>query len=249
MHDVIPRTSGFPVLSLADIIAFLRLLRTFIASASPIVAAVRGPILTVLLSMAMLIMAASLRQGGLYAGLTLLFGPLHHSDMLQRELRNVARRDETIDQLLEAILLKAPGAARVRLAIIHNGEMGLTGVGLLRFDVTHAVVAQGYSAGRMVINGPLSDWSPYLTRLLMGECSQAGLEGMSAAERTRMIELGVSERLACPVTDIQGRLLGGVFVTWPTGATVPDDADIRTLSDYMRHIAAQIAVLILATGQ
>ncbi len=100
-----------------------------------------------------------------------------------------------------------------RLAIIHNGNVGLTGVGLLRFDITNGIANQGYSVGNLLTNRPLSDWNSYLSTLLVNECSYSGPDGKGPADGNRVMEFGVSERLVCPVMDIKGRLLGGLFIT------------------------------------
>ncbi len=236
-------------MSLSDILAGLRLLYVLFGSASPILQILRGPLLTVVMMTGMLVSVVSVREGGLQAGLLLLLNNPHASDTMQRELRTVARRDAVIDGLLRALLAKAPTAARIRLAIIHNGEIGLTGVGLLRFDITHGVARQGFAVGSFVTNGPLSDWNSYLAKLLAAQCSVAGLEDMSPAEKGRMVELGVQDRLACPVADIQGRLLGGLFITWPIGAAVPEDSDMRALQDTTQAIAAQVAAAMIAAGE
>lgn len=211
--------------------------------------AVRGPIITATLLAAGLFGIISLREGGMQPGLRFVLTNPHAANALQRQLRSVARRDAVVDELLRALLAKASAAARVRLAIIHNGEIGLTGVGLLRFDVTQGAARQGFAVGTLITNGPLADWSPYLEKLLSGACSSAGLEGMSTPERGQMIELGASERLACPVLDMQGRLLGGVFITWPTGATIPVGNEMAVLSEFTTAIAAQVAAAIVASSE
>ena len=236
-------------MSLADIIAAVRLFRVFAGSASPLVAAVRGPIITVMLSSMLVLAVLSVREGGVRAGVRLILENPHETNAMQRELRAVERRDEAINDLLKAELAKAPTAARVRVAVIHNGAVGLTGIGLLRFDITHALARHGYSVGTLLTNAPLSDWNLYLSHLLAGNCSIAGREAMGTAERARMEELGVSERLACPVVDIQGRLLGGLFVTWPTGVVIPRGADMADLVSFSKSIAAQIAAAMIAGGE
>jgi hypothetical protein len=232
----------------SDFLTMLRMLRHFTSSASPIIALLRGPLFTVILLITLLMAIMAIREGGLQPAIQVLLTDSHTSDTMQRELHSVARRDAVIDGLLKAVLAKTPSAARVRLAIIHNGEMGLTGVGLLRFDITHAIARQGFSVGAFVINGPLSDWNRYLEALLGGKCSAADLEGMGGAEHAQMVELGVSERLACPVLDIQGRLLGGLFVTWPTDLTAPEGTEMADLEVFAQGIAAQIAAALLVVG-
>lgn len=59
--------------------------------------------------------------------------------MLQNVLHQSAATDKLIEQLLTALLQRAPLAARVRLAMVHNGSVGLTGTALLRYDVINGV--------------------------------------------------------------------------------------------------------------
>ncbi len=218
-------------------------------SASPLIVALRGPVLTILLLSGVVLAVVSVREGGPQAGLEKILTNPHASNSLQRELHSIARRDTVIDGLLKAVLVKAPTAARVRLAVIHNGEVGLSGIGLLRFDVTHGTVRKGFSVGTFTSNGPLADWNPYLNKLLAGQCTVVGLEEMSAGERVRMVELGVQARMACPVMDIQGRLLGAVFIHWPADALVPEGADLNALEDFTRSVGSQIAAATTASGE
>lgn len=235
-------------MSLADLIAIIRLLRIVGAAAPAILVTLRGPVLTIVLLAALLMSVLTAREGGVRPAVRLLLEKPRTADAMQVELRTVARRDEVLERLMEAVLAKAPTAGRVRLAVIHNGEVGLTGVGLLRFDITHATANPGYTVGPLVTNGPLSDWNAYLTKFLAAECVSSGLEDMASEERARMVDLGVSWRLGCPLMDIQGRLLGGLFITWPVGAALPDDAAMRALGDATKLVAAQIAAAMIATS-
>ena len=91
--------------------------------------------------------------------------------LMQAELRQFAAANKLIDQLLQTMLDRAPGASRVRLAVIHNGVTGLTGTGLLRYDITNTATAAGRLPGQAGINQPLSEWSDFLPVLLSGQCS------------------------------------------------------------------------------
>src|SRR5579872_2770769 len=89
--------------------------------------------------------------------------------ILQTEMHRAVESDALIDQLLTALLLRIPSAARARLAVIHNGVTGVTGMTLLRFDITNAVAAAGRAVGVMVSNEPLSEWNDFLAELLAGQ--------------------------------------------------------------------------------
>ena len=93
--------------------------------------------------------------------------------ILRAELYQAAESDRLINQLLTALRQRTPHAARVRLGVIHNGVSGITGIGLLRYDVTNAVAAAGHSAGETMQNQPLSEWSELLPKLLSGHCEMA----------------------------------------------------------------------------
>ncbi len=235
-------------MSLSDLLIAFRLLRAMASLGSPLIVALRAPVLTIMLLSGVVLGVLSVREGGLRPGLQKLLTNPDASDSLQRELHGVARRDQVIDGLLKAVLVKAPTAARVRLGIIHNGEVGLSGIGLLRFDITHASARSGFSVGMFVSNAPLSDWNPVLGKFLADQCFWTALDDLSAAARARMIEMGANEALACPVLDIQGRLLGGVFVSWPVGAVVPQGNDLAALTEFTLSIAAQIAAAAIAGG-
>jgi hypothetical protein len=161
---------------------------------------------------------------------------------LQSELRHASETDKLIDQLLTALLTQATSAARVRLGVVHNGVTGVTGMALLRFDITNGVAAPGHSVGAMVVNEPLSDWNEFLPALLAGRCQM----GRATTEpnlslRGRLEALGASDFMACPVIDIQGRMLGGVFVTWDLHDVPPQGEELQALMVYANRIGVQIA--------
>ena len=129
--------------------------------------------------------------------------------------------------------------------MIHNGVTGVTGVGLLRYDVTNSVAGPGHAPGPLVQNRPLAEWGDFLPALLEGECQvhdASSLRGL--AIRSRMENLNVGTLLVCPVSDLQGRLLGGVFLLWDTGTRVPEAADMETLANFVRQIGRQIATVL-----
>jgi hypothetical protein len=164
------------------------------------------------------------------------------ASILQSELRQSAEANRLVDQLLASLIQTASNAARVRLDVVHNGVTGITGMALLRYDVTNSVAAPGHSIGMLVNNEPLSDWSEFLPALLAGKC-QLGLvdDSRSVGLRARLLALGSSAFLACPVIDVQGRLLGAVFVLWDGHDSPPMDDALRALMDRARNIGTQIA--------
>ena len=168
---------------------------------------------------------------------------------LQLELRHTAQTDKLIDELLTSLLARAPQAARVRLGVVHNGITGVTGVALLRFDVTNAVAAPGHSVGAPLINEPLSDWNDFLPVLLTGRChlSSAKVEP-NPALRSRLDALGANNFLACPVIDTKERMLAALFLTWDLNNLPPTGEALQSLTDFATGIGTQIAATLDQNG-
>jgi hypothetical protein len=169
--------------------------------------------------------------------------------MLQAELKHFAAANALIDQHLEFLLAHAPGASRVRLNVIHNGVTGLTGTGLLRYDVTNMVAAPGRSLGPSVQNAPLSDLGDFLPGLLGGQCALHRVSDLHAGPiLVRFISLGVTSVIACPAADVQGKLVSAVLISWDGASQPPDGSDLRVLMDIGHHVGAQIAAVLDLEG-
>lgn len=174
----------------------------------------------------------------------------HKAKAMQDELHAVAASDRIIHQHLKNVLDRFPGTSRVRLAVIHNGISGLTGVGMLRFDVIHGVAAPGRDIGIMVANQPLSEWIDYLGTLLTGQCAfvnSVAVHPLSA--RIRMEELGMQAFLVCPTVNAQNMTLGAVFASWDKNDTLPSAELLTTMMTEMKSTASQVAVALdMRTG-
>jgi hypothetical protein len=195
------------------------------------------------------------REGGLTDGVRAAFFDnettrqdrrrLEEQSTMQAELRQFAAANKLIDQLLGTILSRANGASRVRLNVIHNGVTGLTGTGLLRYDVTNSVAAPGRTAGGSLVNQPLSDWSDFLPRLVAGQCSMLRVQALeSASLRARFEAFGASSVLVCPAADVEGKTVGAIFLFWDGGDPAPEGDDLRHLIAFGQHIGAQIAAVL-----
>ena len=165
--------------------------------------------------------------------------------MMQAELRHAAASDVLISQLLQSLLAKAPGAARVRLGVIHNGITGLTGMSLLKFDITNSIAAPGRASGDLVANDPLSGWAGFLGKLLAGDCTQYATADLAPSpEEERLERLGGGAILVCPVTDIRNQMLGALFLQWDRPADVPAsetrDATIAAAKLAGSHLATAL---------
>ena len=165
--------------------------------------------------------------------------------MLQAEMHRSAATDKLIDQLLTALMGRAPLATRVRLGVIHNGVTGVTGVALLRFDITNGVARPGHAVGQLITNEPLSDWNNFLPALLAGQCQTAATSAeTNVVRRARLEALGAGTYMACPVTDIQHRMLGAVVATWDTRDRPPAGDELQSLMVFAKDIGVQIAAAL-----
>lgn len=174
---------------------------------------------------------------------------LEEQTAMQTELRQFAAANRLIDQLLLSMLGRATGASRVRLNVIHNGVSGLTGTGLLRYDVTNGVAAPGRLAGVAVVNQPLSEWSDFLPALLSGQCAMIKVAAMQAVSlRARFEAFGASNFLACPAADVQGKTVGAIFIFWDGAEPVPDGEGLRQLMADGLRLGAQVAAILDLRG-
>ena len=168
---------------------------------------------------------------------------------MQTELHQFVAANRLIDQLLDALMVRAPRASRVRLSVIHNGVTGITGTGLLRYDDTNLVAAPGRAAGMAATNQPLSDWSDFLPALLAGQCSThrlSELHGLSL--RARYESIGVTSMMVCPAADVEGKTLGAIFILWDGSDRAPDGDELRELMAMGQRQGAQIAAILDLRG-
>lgn len=236
-----------------DIVRLVRIvLELLINLGQPLRTLLLQPLITVVLLLFLFAGWHVRDEGSIGAGLRVAFVDtrayraerLHELEttMFQAELRHTAETDKLINQLLVALLRRAPTAARVRLGVVHNGVTGVTGMALLRFDITNAVAGPGHSAGPPAINQALSDWSEFLPALLAGKCQMGTTnDEPNLVLRSRLEALGAGAFMACPVIDVQGRMLGGLFVTWDVRDQPPAGDELRALMDFARSIGVQIA--------
>lgn len=199
------------------------------------------------------------QEGGVLAGLRAAFldneasrserKRIEEEAHLQGELHQFVTANRLIDQLLVTMLSRASGASRVQLTVIHNGVTGLTGTGLLRYDVANSAAAPGRAAGESVANRPLSDWNDFLPNLLAGQCSFHHVADLQAASsKARFEALGASALLVCPAGDVQGKIVGAIFVFWDQNDPVPDEQGLRAIMTDGQHLGGQIAAILDLRG-
>jgi hypothetical protein len=199
-------------------------------------------------------------EGGIGAGLRVAFVDtrayrLDHEHereaaILQAELHYAADTDRLIGESLTALLTYAPLAARVRLGVVHNGITGVTGVALLRYDVTNAVAAPGHLVGALLLNQPLSEWNNFLPVLLAGRCYLGLVANQpNPALRARFEGFGAGTFMACPVIDKQNRMLGALFVTWDVRDLPPTGDALLAVMKYAIGVGAQVAAALDLRGR
>jgi hypothetical protein len=133
--------------------------------------------------------------------------------------------------------------------VIHNGVTGLTGTGLLRYDITNTATAAGRLPGQAAVNQPLSEWSDFLPVLLAGQCSFHRVADLRAlALRARFDSYGSTSVLVCPAADVQGKTVGAVFVSWDAADPVPATAELRAAMVTQLHLGAQVAAVLDLQG-
>ncbi|HXT81137.1 MAG TPA: hypothetical protein VN702_16350 [Acetobacteraceae bacterium] len=243
-----------------EVIALFRLLVEVCASAGPTVRrTLAQPVLTVCLMTVVYGGMHVLREESLSGGLRVAFLDSEASRdarkrelenaMMQAELRQFTKSNRLIEKSLETLLERAAGAARVRLDVFHNGVIGITGNGLLRYDVTNTAAAPGHSSGPLVHNQPLSDWGSVLPALLAGRWQMVRTEEFkSASVRARFEAMGASISLLCPVADVQGKLAGALIVSWDAGNAPPSGVELQSLATSVQHIGGQIAAVLDLRG-
>lgn len=228
--------------SLGDLVNTIRLIIDYVPRA--FWKAFVQPILTVAVFLIVAFSILAIRTGGASIALNEIFVASHSPDQMQVDLHRIARQDELIKGILTDVLKQSPTAARIRLGVIHNGEYGLAGASLLRYDITHAKARDGYSPGPITSNSPLANWS-YINDMIADRCTADGPNSWTSAERAILAEMGADFRLVCPVIDPRGRLLGALYMTW-SGGPHANIAEIDALSLFMRERGRQIAVAIEA---
>lgn len=231
------------------------LVRSFYHGDRPLALALSQSLMTVFLLLLLYAGWHVRDEGSLAAGLRVAFVDTRafridgqheqEAKILQAELHGAANTDRQIDRLLAGLLARAYQADRVRLGVVHNGITGVTGIALLRYDITNAVTAPGFASGPMVVNQPLSDWTGFLPVMLTGRCYfGVPAEQSSPAVRARLDSLGASTFMACPVTDNRSRMLGATFVTWSNRNIPPTGEQLQNLMRDAISAGAQIGSVL-----
>jgi hypothetical protein len=229
-----------------ETIAILRFIDEKIPRA--VLKALIQPVLTALMFLLFGFALLSIRTGGVVPAWNAAFIEKHTPSQMQIELRLVAKRDALINRIMDGALSQSPTAARIRLGLVHNGAYGLAGASILRYDITHARAREGYSAGQLSVNSPLSNWAAFSDSLVHGQCVADGFDKWSAQERLVLLEMGADFRVICPVIAPDKLLLGALYMTW-SGGPHPTLLEIEKLNDVLLNAGRQIAIAVEAGTQ
>jgi hypothetical protein len=66
--------------------------------------------------------------------------------------------------------------------------------------------------------------------------------------RARFEALGATTVLACPAADVQGKMVGAIFILWDSTDPVPEGAELRRLTAAGQHLGGQIAAVLDLQG-
>jgi hypothetical protein len=226
----------------------------------PLVAVMLQPLITVGMLLSLYAGWHVRDEGGVIAGLRVAFVDTRayradheherEAAMLQTELHYAADTDKVIDESLASLLGYAPLAARVRLGVVHNGITGVTGVALLRYDITNAVASPGKSVGPLLLNQPLSEWNNFLPVLLAGRCYLGTVADQpNPALRARFESFGAGTFMACPVVDSRDRMLGALFVTWDIRDLPPTGDTLLAVMKHALGVGTQVAAALDLRGR
>ena len=146
-----------------------------------------------------------------------------HSALLQTEIRQAAIADRLVKEYMESLLYVLKTPARIRVGLVHNGIANTAGRSMMRIDAPYSVTALGRSQGATVVNQPFSDWSDYSEAMFKEECVTLHTSSIrNPAQLSRLLSAGIEVFIVCPIIDIQGSMIGGLFVSWDRGDLIPD---------------------------
>jgi hypothetical protein len=165
--------------------------------------------------------------------------------IIQAEISRTAEANRVIDQILTSALANIPGAARIRLAVIHNGIAGVTGLSMLRSDITNAIARPGRATGDLSVNLPMGSLATFSPSMLDGSCWLNNTNNLSFNPgREHLERVGVKTFLACPVKDPNGLLLGEIALHWDSGDTVPVGADMERVTNDLKVVTDRVGGII-----
>lgn len=163
----------------------------------------------------------------------------------QARIGQDANDNRVKDQLLTKALTLAPTSARIRLAVIHNGVAGVTGMSMLRADITNAIARPGRATGDLSVNLPMGSLATFSSSMLDGSCWLADTASLSYNPgREHLERVGVKSFLACPVKDPNNLLLGEIAMHWDRGDVVPAGDDMTELTRGLKIVADNIGSVI-----
>lgn len=191
------------------------------------------------------------REGNIRAAYQVLFEPSSSAAEREREtriavaqaqLRQEVVNEAMIKEHLTGFLSRNSTAARVRIAIIHNGTVGVGDNHVWKFDIISAVAASGRYPGVLVQNESLVSWAHFLPELLAGRCVTYTVASMQrTAGRDRLEGMGVLQVLTCPIRMPTGELLGAMFTMYDRADDVPKGPELDRVFADAGNVSAGLA--------
>lgn len=240
-------------MSMTSIIALLKLLLTMRGRLGTLVLA---SLVNAVVFFMLVVVWITVREGNPRSAYEVLFEPsataaVREKDtriaLLQAQLRLEAGNLIQIRQSLDSFLSRWPGVARTRLAVIHNGTVGIGDSHIWKYDVIAAVAANGRAPGPLTQNDPLEGWSHFLTDLLAGRCALYPTASIPrTAGRDRLEALGVQQVLTCPVSTPNGETLGALFILFDRTEDLPRADALDQLKQDARLTAQGLSYGLIA---
>lgn len=139
-------------------------------------------------------------------------------DRVQTYLNQVTATRANVQREGEKALAMVPGAARIRISLIR-----MKASGSLTFDVAYGVAAPGHELGDLVSDRPLSEWYDYLPYFLAGKCQHMHTADLTDELAKKRLLPQLVAFLACPMIDTNGRLMGGLYISWDREEDIPQN--------------------------
>lgn len=164
----------------------------------------------------------------------------------QAELLAAAKSDRLVMGVLARLLSETPAAARVRVALVHDGTVSLAAMHMMHFSTTHALAAPGYDPGEMLQDQPLSRWSDFLAAII----AKPGCVLKRTGEMTdpvavaRMRAHGTDVVIICGIFSPGRQFIGAMFTSFDRLGYLP--ADLTAIMARNQRAAAEIGTAVAA---
>lgn len=159
---------------------------------------------------------------------------------LQAELVIEARVTRLIEGRINKLLDINPPTARVRVATLHNGIIGLAGNSKPRADVSYAVARPGRATGGMSVNLPISSLASFSDEMFGGACIIRDVKALAETPgKEHLKSFGARRFVSCPAS-FEGRLLGIVTIYWDDSDLLPTTEEEARITLILHNEALEI---------